>query len=162
MHKICIKYEITVSGRLELMEQSDLDTSVNQKGLNPQKNTDTSWYSQDTITRRSVSFPTVEYPSRCPIADDITLCRSSVLPQASLGCTHFACWLIWVCSNDPDILTSGLCKIHSMASGARKTLVEIVGKGGRGSRASSERLPQVAPFWLFTQITVESWRMILS
>lgn len=37
MHKICIKYEITVSGRLELMEQSDLDTSVNQKGLNPQK-----------------------------------------------------------------------------------------------------------------------------
>lgn len=31
VHKICIKYEITVSGRVALMEQSDLDTSVNQK-----------------------------------------------------------------------------------------------------------------------------------
>lgn len=62
--KMCIRNEITVRGRLGLLKQSDLDTSVNQKRLTPQKSTDTSWYSQDTITHRSVSFQTAEAPER--------------------------------------------------------------------------------------------------
>lgn len=64
MHKMCRKNEITVRGRLGLMKQSDLDTSVNQKRLTPQKSTDASWYSYDTITHRSVSFQPAEAPEK--------------------------------------------------------------------------------------------------
>lgn len=35
-------------------------------------------------------------------------------------------------------------------------------KGGRGSGATGEELSQETPLWLFTQIAVESWRMIVS
>ena len=70
-HKICRKYEITVSDRLGLMEQSDLDTSVNQKRLIHHKDTETSRDSQDTITSRSACFQTAEYHQRCTLVDDV-------------------------------------------------------------------------------------------
>lgn len=125
-----------ISGRLGSMEQSDLDTSVNQKRLTPQRDTQTSWYNQNSITSRSTTFLT-GIPQRCTLAgDDVRLLGSSGLLQASLGCTHSACWLTWVCSHDlplwPDLVTSGLCKIqHDLWS--KKDSLEIAGNGGKGS-----------------------------
>lgn len=85
------------------MEQSDPDTLVNRRTLSPQKDADRSWYSQDTITHRNASFRPVQYPQTCTVADYATPCGSSVLLQANLGRTCFACYLIWICSNDPDL-----------------------------------------------------------
>lgn len=105
-----------ISGRLGSMEQSDLDTAVIQKRLTPQRDTQTSCYNQDSITSRSTTFPTGLLQS-CTLADDdVRLLGSSGLLQASLGCTHSACWLTWVCSNGlpfwPDLVIWGLCKIQ--------------------------------------------------
>lgn len=67
------------------MAQSDLGTiSVNQKRLPYWKDTETIWYSQDTIMSRSISFQTVEYgiPWRWTLArDDTRLWKFSPPPE---------------------------------------------------------------------------------
>lgn len=85
MHKICRRYKITVSDKLGLMKQSVLGTiSVNQKRLPYWKDTETIWYSQDTVMSRSISFQTVEYgiPWRWTLArDDTRLWKFSPPPE---------------------------------------------------------------------------------
>ena len=74
---------VTVSGRLGLMEQSDLDnTSVNLKRLIHHKDTETSQSGQDD--RQSTCFQTAEYHQSCTLADNARLGGISFLLQASV------------------------------------------------------------------------------